>query len=545
MRGGREIKRILVFILSIIMVLSLVTACSGSDSKETEKKEDTKEAADEQKSEKSSAAGAKETLIIGTEEDINNLNLQQQKTANNNIILKTTHQTLVFFNNDPNAETRFDPGLATEWEFIDDTHIRFKLREDVHFNDEEKTPFTAEDAKFTLDMAVSDDSMVQSILNGYVSSTVEDDYTLNIEIESYNNEFVASLSSVPISIQSKKAWESGMEEPWYIGTGPYKFEKWEEGVVCRLAKVDDYWGNDLPAEDVFSAGVAEAIEFRPYLEASSRVIALQNGEIDVCINPPMNELQYLEEDDNITVHEQQGTRLFYFGFNVQKEPWDNETLRQAVSCAINREDVLTVALDGKGTLQKTILNRGLWGFYDDMEGFTFDVERAKELMAEAGYPDGGIETSLTFPTSGAYANIATVIQSNLAEIGINVSLNPMEEATLKESCVNGEHELFLWRWNEDSKVDFVYRDLFYTGITSNYHHYADPYADELIDIVATEKDQDKRAAASTELQEYLVNASPQVPLYIANLVIAYNKNLQGQYFYGGGNHNWSRAYIAE
>ncbi|MGB4609974.1 MAG: ABC transporter substrate-binding protein [Saccharofermentanales bacterium] len=538
-------KRILVFILSIIMVLSLVTACSGSDSKETEKKEDTKEAADEQKSEKSSAAGAKETLIIGTEEDINNLNLQQQKTANNNIILKTTHQTLVFFNNDPNAETRFDPGLATEWEFIDDTHIRFKLREDVHFNDEEKTPFTAEDAKFTLDMAVSDDSMVQSILNGYVSSTVEDDYTLNIEIESYNNEFVASLSSVPISIQSKKAWESGMEEPWYIGTGPYKFEKWEEGVVCRLAKVDDYWGNDLPAEDVFSAGVAEAIEFRPYLEASSRVIALQNGEIDVCINPPMNELQYLEEDDNITVHEQQGTRLFYFGFNVQKEPWDNETLRQAVSCAINREDVLTVALDGKGTLQKTILNRGLWGFYDDMEGFTFDVERAKELMAEAGYPDGGIETSLTFPTSGAYANIATVIQSNLAEIGINVSLNPMEEATLKESCVNGEHELFLWRWNEDSKVDFVYRDLFYTGITSNYHHYADPYADELIDIVATEKDQDKRAAASTELQEYLVNASPQVPLYIANLVIAYNKNLQGQYFYGGGNHNWSRAYIAE
>jgi peptide/nickel transport system substrate-binding protein len=545
MRGGREMKRILVFILSIIMVLSLVTACSGSDSKETEKKEDTKEAADEQKSEKSSAAGAKETLIIGTEEDINNLNLQQQKTANNNIILKTTHQTLVFFNNDPNAETRFDPGLATEWEFIDDTHIRFKLREDVHFNDEEKTPFTAEDAKFTLDMAVSDDSMVQSILNGYVSSTVEDDYTLNIEIESYNNEFVASLSSVPISIQSKKAWESGMEEPWYIGTGPYKFEKWEEGVVCRLAKVDDYWGNDLPAEDVFSAGVAEAIEFRPYLEASSRVIALQNGEIDVCINPPMNELQYLEEDDNITVHEQQGTRLFYFGFNVQKEPWDNETLRQAVSCAINREDVLTVALDGKGTLQKTILNRGLWGFYDDMEGFTFDVERAKELMAEAGYPDGGIETSLTFPTSGAYANIATVIQSNLAEIGINVSLNPMEEATLKESCVNGEHELFLWRWNEDSKVDFVYRDLFYTGITSNYHHYADPYADELIDIVATEKDQDKRAAASTELQEYLVNASPQVPLYIANLVIAYNKNLQGQYFYGGGNHNWSRAYIAE
>jgi peptide/nickel transport system substrate-binding protein len=166
-------------------------------------------------------------------------------------------------------------------------------------------------------------------------------------------------------------------------------------------------------------------------------------------------------------------------------------------------------------------------------------------MAEAGYPNGGIKTTLTYATSGDYANQATVIQANLAEIGIEVTLNPMEEATLKEACINGEQELFLWRWNEDSKVDFVYRDLFYSGEGSNYHHYSDTYADQLIDTVATEKDQTVRAAASTELQEYLVNACPQVPLYIKNLVIAYNKNLQGQYFYGGGNHNWCHAYIAE
>lgn len=259
----------------------------------------------------------------------------------------------------------------------------------------------------------------------------------------------------------------------------------------------------------------------------------------------MNELQYLEEDEDVVVYEQTGTRLFYFAFNTQKAPWDNEKLRQAVACAINRDDVLTVAVDGKGTLQKTILNRGLWGFYDDMEGFNYDLDRAKALMAEAGYPDGGITTTLTYSTSGAYANIANVIQANLAQIGITVTLNPMEDATLKQTCVDGDQELYLWRWNEDSKVDFVYRDLFYTGSSSNYHHYSDAHADELIDIVATEKDQDVRMKAGIELQEYLVNACPQVPLYIANLVIAYNKNLQGQYFYGGGNHNWSHAYIAQ
>ena len=195
--------------------------------------------------------------------------------------------------------------------------------------------------------------------------------------------------------------------------------------------------------------------------------------------------------------------------------------------------MLTVAVDGKGTLQKTILNRGLWGFYDDMEGFNYDLDRAKALMAEAGYPDGGISTTLTYSTSGAYANIATVIQDNLSKIGITVTLNPMEDATLKETCVNGDQELYLWRWNEDSKVDFVYRDLYYTGSTSNYHHYSDPHADELIDKVATEKDQDARMAAGIELQEYLVNACPQVPLYIANLVIAFNKDLQETHRHSG------------
>ena len=417
------------------------------------------------------------------------------------------------------------------------------LRDDVYFNDGNKTPMTAEDVKFTLDMAM--ENMVASNLAGYVACNVVDDHTIEIEIESYNNEFVQTLASVPLSIQSKKAYDDGVTDPFYIGTGPYKFDEWVEGEYCRIVKVEDYWGNDIPAGEDLAPGVSEAIEFRPYIEASSRVIALQSGEIDVCINPPINELQYLEEDKNITVFEQPGTRLFYFAFNVEKAPWDNQKLRQAVACAIDRDAVLEAAVYGKGTLQKTILNRGLWGFYDDMEGFNYDVDRAKALMAEAGYPDGGIKTTLSYASGTPYEQIATVIQANLAAIGVEATLEPMETATLKSACVDGSQELFLWRWNEDSKVDFVYRDLFYTDSGSNYHHYSDSKVDGLVDTVATEKDPEKRLAAAQELQEYLVDACPQVPPYIANLVIAYNKNLQGQYLFGGGNHDWRHAYIAE
>ncbi len=484
----------------------------------------------------------KETLIIGTDADIITLDLQNQQDQVNNIVLKNTHQTLVFFNNGSQGDERFVPGLAKHWEFIDDTHIKMELRDDVYFNDGNKTPMTAEDVKFTLDMALG--NKVASILKGYVECKVVNPHEIEITIEKYNNEFIQSLSSVPLSIQSKKAYDDGVENPYYIGTGPYKFDSWVEGEYYRLVKVEDYWGNALPAEDNFSAGVSDIIEFRPILEASARVIALQNGEVDVCINPPINELPNLEADDNIVVFEKPGTRLFYFGFNTQKAPWDNVKLRQAAACAIDRKAVLEVALYGKGTLQKTILNRGLWGFYDEMPGFDYDVERAKTLLAEAGYANG-LQTTLNYASGAPYEQIATVIQANLAEIGVEVKLEPLEAATHRTNCAEGKHELFLWRWNEDSKVDFVYRDLFYTGSGANYHHYADPKADELIDLVATEKDQEKRMEYGIELQKYLVEACPQVPLYIANLVIAYNKNLKGDYFYGGGNHDWRHAYIAE
>jgi peptide/nickel transport system substrate-binding protein len=237
--------------------------------------------------------------------------------------------------------------------------------------------------------------------------------------------------------------------------------------------------------------------------------------------------------------------MFYFGFNVTKAPWDNKILRQAVASAINRADVLEVAVSGKGTPQTTVLNRGLYGFYDDMEGFPFDLERAKTLMTQAGYPNGGIDTTILIANSSPYNDIAQVIQGNLKQIGINVTINTVDDATLKETCKAGTQDLFLWRWNEDIKADSVYRDLFYTGQGSNYKHYSNPRADELIDLVLTEKDPDKRMNYGIELQKLLVDDCSEVPLYLANLVIAYNKNLQGTYLFGGGNHLWSHAYITE
>ena len=480
------------------------------------------------KSEGTAGSGHKEELIIGSAVDINNLNLQKQADQINNICLKLTHQGLFQLD----EQNRRIPCLATEAKWIDDHTIEIALVHNACFSD--GTPLTAKDVKFTYDMALT--NPVGSNLTGLTSTDVVDDYTVRMNMSDYSNDFLMNLTFIPFGIQSKAAYDSGMKEPWLIGSGQYIFDKWVEGEYSTFVKNEKYWGDN--------PGIAERITFRPLLESSSRVIALQNGEIDVCIDPPINELDILKQSPNITVHEQAGTRLFYFGVNCTKKPFDNQKVRQAIACAIDRESVMQAAVKGKGTPQTTILNRGLWGFYDDMPGFGYDVERAKKLLAEAGFA-GGFDTTLTIANSSPYMSIAQVIQYNLKVIGINAEIKTMEDATLKATCKAGTQDMFLWRWNETIRPDCVYRDLFYTGSGSNFHHYSDKAADVLVDKVLKDKDADQRAADSKELQTYLVNACPQVPLYIANLVIAYNKNLVMPFFRSGGDHEWFNAYIKQ
>lgn len=512
-------KRRFAFLGSIILSMALLVGCGSGGTTQVNP--------GQASTQQDGVPAHKEELIIGTTTDINNLDLQKQQDATNNIVLKLTHEPLIFFTN----EGPIEPGLCTGWEFKDDTHIEFKLHDGITFSD--GSPLTAEDVKFTYDMGLENKL---SVLKGLVEVNVIDPLTVEIVIDSYSNEFLRSLASVPVSIQSKAAYESGIDEPYLIGSGPYKLEKWEQDEYVTFVKNENYWGD--------KKGVSDKITFRPIKEASTRAIALQNGEIDVCIDPSMDNLPDLEADENITVFQRPGTRLFYFAFNVEQEPWNNLKLRQSVAHAIDRQAIIDVVLMGKGKSQTTILNRGLWSFYDEMEGYPYDVEKAKQLLQESGYtPDKKIP--LLISNESDYNQVAQLIQANLKAIGIDIEIQTVEPATLKTECNKGTQGLYLWRWNEDNKVDFVYRDLFYTGSGSNYSHYSDPKADELTDKVLTEKDPEQRLKYSQELQEYLVNAVPQVPLYIKDLIIAYNKNLQGTYLYGGGNHDWRFAYVAE
>lgn len=517
-KENRRMKKLIAFLLAALMTFSLVACGSKSDAGSGD------------------GSNIQKTLTIGTAQDINSLDLQMQNDQINNNCLTLTHQSLCMLTNDA-TETgiTYVPQLAEKWEWEDDNTLVFHLKDGIKFSD--GSDCTADDVVFTYEMALKPDTYVSSTLSLITGVEARDAKTVVFHTSSYSNEILSNISGKPMGIQSKAAYESGMDKPYTIGTGQYKLKEWKEGQYVTFVRNDNYWGDD--------PGVAEEITFKPILEAASRVVALENGEIDVCIDPPTTELSFLEKNDKVTVFEKAGTRLFYFGFNCSKAPFDNKTLRQAVSCAINKDAIVDVVLQGKGETQDTVLNRGVWSFYneDDLGAYTYDVARAKELLAKAGYKEGDLNVDLYAATDSPYKDIAPMIQADLKAIGINVNIVSLDQATLKSECQAGDQQMFLWRWNVIDRLDEVYTELFKTGFASNYHHFSDSYVDEMGAKILAEKDEDARYTESVDLQKYLAEECPQVPLYVANLIIAYNKGLQGTYLFGGGNHVWTHAYV--
>ena len=526
-------KKLIAMLLAALMLLTLV-ACGGGG-----------EEAKDPAAEGEATGGVQKTLTIGTAQDINNLNPQMQNDQINNNAITLSHQCLIYLTNDA-AETgiTYVPGLAESWEWEDDNTLVFHLVEGAKFST--GAELTAEDCVFTFEMAMAPEAAISGTLKMLTGVEARDPYTFVVKTTAYSNDLLSQLAGRPVVIQSKEAWESGMEEPWMIGSGQYLFSNWVEGQYVKYVKNPDYWGNDI-TEGIMAPGVAEEIIFKPILEAASRVIALQNGEIDVCIDPPTTELQFLEKDDGVVVHTQAGTRLFYLGFNCDKAPFDNQTLRQAVSCAIDKQAIVDIVLGGLGKTQNTVVNRGVPTFYDeeDLGAYTYDVERAKQLLAEAGYQPGELTVKLTAATDDPYKTIAPIIQANLKEIGINVEIVSLDQATLKTACKDGDQEMFLWRWNVVDRLGEIFNELFCSGYASNFHHFYDPEVDAAANQIMIEKDPEARVQESIELQKYLAEACPQVPMYVADLVIAYRDGLTGTYLFGGGNHVWTHAYVAQ
>lgn len=398
-----------------------------------------------------------------------------------------------------NYETgEYEPELAESWEIAEDgLSIAFHLRQGVKWHDGKD--FTSKDVKWTIERGIANGT---GNYPGVDHVETPDDYTVVVYFSEPESVFMDKQWTGDCCIMPYGCDDSIAQHP--IGTGRYKFKEWLSGDHITLEANADYWGE--------KAGVSE-LEFRVIPEASAKLIALQSGDIDIA---PLqaSDVKHVESDKNLLLKSNTSISVNSLGFNCENEYFRDVRVRQAVAYAINRQAIVDGVLEGYGIVMNTPVAVGKVGYYDGMEPYQYDPERAKELLAEAGYADG-FTCELTIRDNEL---VAQLIQADLSAVDIKVTLNQMESSAFTEYTNAGNSDMLI-RYRSGGAAD-TYVNWFEStakGTGGNVFFYANNRMDELLKSSHTTMDLEARNKVYQEIQELSMEELPLLPLYAATV----------------------------
>ncbi len=352
------------------------------------------------------------------------------------------------------------PMLATGYEANDEaTEFTITLREGITFTD--GTPWNADAA--LANFAKWDDESLGLKRTTFLCNVLDtfekvDDYTIKVTLTEPFGAFISNLAHPACVIMSPKTIEAGVEEcarnP--VGTGQYKFVEWIEGDHLTLELNKDWWGYN--AEICGGTALADAdagfktITFKPVTESATRVAMIQSGDAQLIWPIPTESVSVLESDPNVTSYRDDGIVVRYLMMNTQKEPLNNPKVRQAMDYAVNKEAYIQVVDNGLSSVATSIIGPAVQ-YYKGNEARAYDPEKAKALLAEAGYPDG-FTTSVMYANTTANQKRAEFLKQQFEQVGINLELKGMESAVLNQKIQDvdvpgseAEVECYLIGWS--------------------------------------------------------------------------------------------------
>ena len=269
--------------------------------------------------------------------------------------------------------------------------------------------------------------------------------------------------------------------------------------------------------------------FRQIPEALNRAIGLETAEIDLAYDLAITDLDMLMENEMITVETVPSTTVWYLGFNVQKEPLDNVLVRQAVAYGLNTQDVIDIVYNGVASpAHNTMLPPRLFGYAPDTVEYPYSIEKAKEVLAEAGYPDG-FATTLWCSDSQVMRDIAVVVQEQLRVIGISAEIKTVEAGNYYAATGAGEQDLFILS-KTSIDPDSMLRAMYHTeafGLSGNRSFWATPETDEKINQASITLEPQKAQELYREIQTIVAQQLPLIPLMIENLNAGMQSNVKG------------------
>jgi len=489
----------LVLICTLCLSVSIFSGCGNKSSEEV-------------------TSTGKDSLVVATAYDAKSLDPHAVNDVASSNVMTQIYETLVQLDDKGNLV----PMLAESFKQVDDVSFEFKLKKGVKFQNGEE--MKASDVKFSF-IRASKSAPIAHIMGDIDINSFKtaDDYTVSFKIKTPSTGFLPSLVHTGGSILSEKAVTSAGENYAMnpVGTGPFKFISWTKGDRVELESFKDFHG-DKPK--------FTKMTLRVIPEPTNRVIELESGGVDLAYEVSSNDISRVTENSELQILRVVDNSTQFLGFNTKKKPFNDLKIRQAISYAIDTTSVVNTVWRGVGKVAVGPIGPNVKYSDASLKVHEYNVQKAKDLLKEAGFPNG-FKTNIWTNEKKERVDMATIMQSQLKEIGIDAKISVLEWGAYLTGLAKGDQDMFIVGWTcQTPDPDMAVYAPFHSskmGAGGNYSYFNSPKVDELIVKGRTMKDSDERKEVYTEIQKEIIAQAPWVFLSNGEQVVGASKSVTG------------------
>lgn len=514
----------------------LLTGCGGSSADESAS---TTSAADSSAATESASTTASEssasttasdtaaaggTVTIARSYDSNNLDPTMTADNVDIWVLNLMVEGLVASSDDGKEIV---PAVADTWEISDDgLTYTFHIRDGIKFSD--GNDVTVEDCIYSLDRAKNQEGPWVGMLD--MIDTMEDtgDNNLKITLTETSPSFLSTLAMFSNGIMEKSYCESAgdegiAEKP--VGTGPFTLEEWDKGEKMVFKKNPYYWEEGCPKVD--------EIDMVVVADDSTRIMQLQSGQIDVATMIPFSRISELQNTSGVNVEMFDSTETTFVILNCQGEYTKDEKVRDALKLATDKNSINEAVYFGYGSLAETFLSPSAPHYDENLPATEQDLDQAKELLSEAGYPDGFEITVEVGSGNDTYLQIATMLQDQWKEIGVTLNINQIDTVTARQNWKDGNYDVFISGMTSDMTDTSELAGLWTIAEQANcWRSYwngdeKQVQAEEYCRKANSEMDEEARMEDYAKMQEIVADGNPLIPLVYIPYPVAMSDRVSG------------------
>lgn len=524
-------KKIIALIL-IMIILPAATSCALNEPKSALPQQEVSEEETSPVEEAKQPKESDKVLLVAFTEDPSTMDVQ--KTTEYYAVPLNIYDRLVECIT-INGKPELVPGLAKSWDVSEDGLVyTFHLEKGVKFHNGEE--FTADDVLYTIERMMNPDNetlntdffdMIKGAMDVFEGNAdhvegvkVIDDYTVELTLEVPFGPFLANLATPGCSIYNREATQAageqfGIDPAVTIGTGPFKVMKWALNDEIELVKNDDYFKG---------APQINGVKYLIIPDAETQRMMFETGELDVFdTGNARSQLPYFKTHpdykDRIIKGPEAG--LYFYSYNFNLEPFNNPKVRQALQMAIDRQTMVDTMYDGEGRVMDSFIPQGVLGHNADAPNIEYNPEKAKQLLAEAGYPDGFKMEIVQTSDSPATLAMNEVAQAYFMEIGVDVEINQIDSATYYALRAEGELPTYrsVWWADFNDPDNFLYTFFSAKNTKIRALNYNNPVVLEGLEEARALNSQDERMALYQKLENTIVHEDYAViPLFQLNKI---------------------------